>query len=114
MTACSAPGNLDFAFDTRLDDVVEDGLMSIDTQRKALRHDSRIPFGGLVYAGQCRGGTAALFSTITYVQTGGVRHIYFAAALVFAAWSSMSSMGALPDGDGRVLPWAVNWIPSPM
>src|SRR6202521_2348968 len=30
-------------------------------------------------------GTAALFSTITYVQTEFVGHIYFACALVFAA-----------------------------
>jgi CDP-diacylglycerol--serine O-phosphatidyltransferase len=30
-------------------------------------------------------GTAALFSTITYVQTGIVGHVYFAGALVFAA-----------------------------
>ena len=30
-------------------------------------------------------GTAALFSIITYVQTGIVRHIYFAGALVLAA-----------------------------
>jgi CDP-diacylglycerol--serine O-phosphatidyltransferase len=30
-------------------------------------------------------GTAALFSVISYVQTGIVEHVYFAAALVFAA-----------------------------
>jgi CDP-diacylglycerol--serine O-phosphatidyltransferase len=30
-------------------------------------------------------GTAALFSTITYVQTGAVGHIYFACSLVWAA-----------------------------
>jgi CDP-diacylglycerol--serine O-phosphatidyltransferase len=30
-------------------------------------------------------GTAALFSTITYVQTGIIGHVYFACALVFAA-----------------------------
>jgi CDP-diacylglycerol---serine O-phosphatidyltransferase len=30
-------------------------------------------------------GTAALFSTISYVQSGSIQHIYFAAALVFAA-----------------------------
>ena len=30
-------------------------------------------------------GTAALFSTMSYVQSGSIRHIYFAAALVFVA-----------------------------
>jgi CDP-diacylglycerol---serine O-phosphatidyltransferase len=30
-------------------------------------------------------GTAAIFSTISYVQTGAVRHVYFACALVLAA-----------------------------
>jgi CDP-diacylglycerol---serine O-phosphatidyltransferase len=30
-------------------------------------------------------GAAAIFSTITYVQTGSIRHIYFAGGLVFAA-----------------------------
>jgi CDP-diacylglycerol--serine O-phosphatidyltransferase len=43
-------------------------------------------------------GTAALFSTITYVQTGGVRHIYFAGALVLAAL-------IFDVVDGRVARW---------
>jgi CDP-diacylglycerol--serine O-phosphatidyltransferase len=43
-------------------------------------------------------GTAALFSTITYVQTGAVQHIYFAAALVFAAF-------VFDVVDGRVARW---------
>src|ERR1700681_3655512 len=30
-------------------------------------------------------GTAALFSTITYVETGKLAHIYYACALVFTA-----------------------------
>ena len=30
-------------------------------------------------------GTGALFSTMTYLETGDVRHVYFACALVFAA-----------------------------
>ena len=43
-------------------------------------------------------GTASLFSTISYVQSGGVLHIYSAAALVFAA--------LLFDVlDGRVARW---------
>jgi CDP-diacylglycerol---serine O-phosphatidyltransferase len=43
-------------------------------------------------------GTAALFSTISYVQTGGVRHIYFAGALVLAAL-------IFDVVDGRVARW---------
>jgi CDP-diacylglycerol--serine O-phosphatidyltransferase len=43
-------------------------------------------------------GTAALFSTITYVQTGSVRHIYFAAGLVLAAF-------VFDVVDGRVARW---------
>jgi CDP-diacylglycerol--serine O-phosphatidyltransferase len=43
-------------------------------------------------------GTAALFSTITYVQTGGVRHLYFAGALVLAAL-------IFDVVDGRVARW---------
>ena len=30
-------------------------------------------------------GVGALFSTMTYIETGEIRHVYFAAALVFAA-----------------------------
>jgi CDP-diacylglycerol---serine O-phosphatidyltransferase len=43
-------------------------------------------------------GTAALFSTISYVQSGIVQHIYFAAALVFAAL-------IFDVLDGRVARW---------
>jgi CDP-diacylglycerol---serine O-phosphatidyltransferase len=43
-------------------------------------------------------GTAALFSTISYVQSGIVKHIYFAAALVFAAL-------IFDVLDGRVARW---------
>jgi len=43
-------------------------------------------------------GTAALFSTITYVQTESVRHIYFAGALVLAAL-------IFDIVDGRVARW---------
>lgn len=35
--------------------------------------------------GNAIGGTGALFSSMTYLQTGGVGHIYLACALVFAA-----------------------------
>jgi CDP-diacylglycerol--serine O-phosphatidyltransferase len=43
-------------------------------------------------------GTAALFSMMTYVQTGGVRHVYFAGALVLAAL-------VFDILDGRVARW---------
>jgi CDP-diacylglycerol---serine O-phosphatidyltransferase len=43
-------------------------------------------------------GTAALFSMVTYVQTGGVRHVYFAGALVLAAL-------VFDILDGRVARW---------
>jgi CDP-diacylglycerol--serine O-phosphatidyltransferase len=43
-------------------------------------------------------GTAGLFSTITYVQTGSVRHLYFAGALVLAAL-------IFDVLDGRVARW---------
>ena len=43
-------------------------------------------------------GTAAIFSTITYVQTGAVRHVYFACALVLAAL-------LFDIVDGRVARW---------
>lgn len=43
-------------------------------------------------------GTAALFSTITYVQTGRTPHIYFAGALVFAAL-------VFDVLDGRIARW---------
>jgi CDP-diacylglycerol--serine O-phosphatidyltransferase len=43
-------------------------------------------------------GTAAVFSTITYVQTGEVRHVYFACGLVLAAL-------LFDIFDGRVARW---------
>jgi CDP-diacylglycerol--serine O-phosphatidyltransferase len=43
-------------------------------------------------------GTAAIFSTISYVQTGVVRHVYFACALVMAAL-------LFDIVDGRVARW---------
>ena len=43
-------------------------------------------------------GTAALFSTITYVQTRRLAHIYFACALVFAAL-------VFDIFDGRIARW---------
>jgi len=43
-------------------------------------------------------GTAALFSTITYVQTERLAHIYFACALVFAAL-------VFDIFDGRIARW---------
>jgi CDP-diacylglycerol---serine O-phosphatidyltransferase len=43
-------------------------------------------------------GTAGLFATITYVQTGSVRHLFFAGALVLAAF-------VFDVFDGRVARW---------
>jgi CDP-diacylglycerol--serine O-phosphatidyltransferase len=43
-------------------------------------------------------GTAGVFSTITYVQTGAQRHLYFAGALVLAAF-------IFDVADGRVARW---------
>jgi CDP-diacylglycerol--serine O-phosphatidyltransferase len=43
-------------------------------------------------------GTAAIFSTITYVQTGSVQHVYFACALVFLAL-------VFDILDGRIARW---------
>ena len=43
-------------------------------------------------------GTAAVFSTITYVQTGRLAHIYYACALVFAAL-------VFDIFDGRIARW---------
>jgi CDP-diacylglycerol--serine O-phosphatidyltransferase len=43
-------------------------------------------------------GTAALFATLTYVQTAAVRHIYFACALIFAAF-------VFDVLDGRIARW---------
>jgi CDP-diacylglycerol--serine O-phosphatidyltransferase len=43
-------------------------------------------------------GTAAIFSTISFVQTGAVRHVYFACALVLAAL-------LFDIVDGRVARW---------
>ena len=43
-------------------------------------------------------GTAGLFSTMSYVQSGGIRHIYFAVALVFIAL-------LFDVCDGRIARW---------
>ena len=43
-------------------------------------------------------GTAAIFSTITYVETGKLAHIYYACALVFAAL-------VFDIFDGRIARW---------
>lgn len=48
--------------------------------------------------GNAVAGTAAVFSTISFVQTGGVRHVYFACALVLAAL-------VFDILDGRVARW---------
>ena len=43
-------------------------------------------------------GMGALFSSMTYIETGSVRHIYFACSLVFVAL-------VLDVIDGRVARW---------
>lgn len=43
-------------------------------------------------------GTGALFSTMTYLETGAARHVYFASALVFAAL-------VFDVLDGRIARW---------
>ena len=43
-------------------------------------------------------GTGALFSIMSYLQTGAVRHVYFACGLVFAA-------GIFDVLDGRIARW---------
>ena len=43
-------------------------------------------------------GTGALFSTMTYLETGDARHVYFACALVFAAL-------VFDVLDGRIARW---------
>jgi CDP-diacylglycerol---serine O-phosphatidyltransferase len=48
--------------------------------------------------GNAVSGTAAIFSTISYVQTGVVRHVYFACGLVLAAL-------VFDIVDGRVARW---------
>jgi len=72
--------------------------MSIDPPRKPFAMIREFHLADWFTLGNAVGGTAALFSTITYVQTGGVRHIYFAAALVFAAL-------VFDVLDGRIARW---------
>lgn len=49
-------------------------------------------------------GTGALFSTITYIETGDVAHVYFAGALVIAAL-------IFDIFDGRIARWRRNTSP---
>jgi CDP-diacylglycerol--serine O-phosphatidyltransferase len=49
-------------------------------------------------------GTGALFSTLTYIETGDVRHIYFACGLVLAAL-------VFDVLDGRIARWRQNSSP---
>jgi CDP-diacylglycerol---serine O-phosphatidyltransferase len=60
-------------------------LMSTDTPRKPFAMIREFHLADWFTLGNAVAGTAALFSTLTYMQTEAVRHLYFAAALVFAA-----------------------------
>jgi CDP-diacylglycerol--serine O-phosphatidyltransferase len=72
--------------------------MSTDTQRKPFSMIREFHLADWFTLGNAVAGTASVFSTITYVQTGDVRHVYFAAALVFAAL-------VFDVLDGRVARW---------
>ncbi|MDP8984731.1 MAG: CDP-alcohol phosphatidyltransferase family protein [Pseudomonadota bacterium] len=72
--------------------------MSIDTQRKPFALIREFHLADWFTLGNAIGGTAALFSTLTYVQTVQVRHLYFAGALVLAAL-------VFDVLDGRIARW---------
>jgi CDP-diacylglycerol--serine O-phosphatidyltransferase len=72
--------------------------MSTETQRKPFAMIREFHLADWFTLGNAIGGTAALFSTITYVQTGEVRHLYFAGALVLAAL-------VFDVLDGRIARW---------
>jgi CDP-diacylglycerol--serine O-phosphatidyltransferase len=72
--------------------------MNTDTPRKPFAMIREFHLADWFTLGNAVAGTAALFSTLTYVQTGVVRHVYFAAALVFAAL-------VFDVLDGRIARW---------
>jgi hypothetical protein len=58
-------------------------LVSIRTQQKPFAMIREFHLADWFTRGNVVCGTAALFSMMTYVQTGSVRHIYLAGALSF-------------------------------
>jgi CDP-diacylglycerol---serine O-phosphatidyltransferase len=72
--------------------------MNSGTQKKPFSMIREFHLADWFTLGNAICGTAGLFSTITYVQTGGVRHLYFAGALVLAAF-------IFDVIDGRVARW---------
>jgi CDP-diacylglycerol--serine O-phosphatidyltransferase len=72
--------------------------MSTNTPRKPFAMIREFHLADWFTLGNAVAGTAALFSTLTYVQTGAVRHVYFAAALVLAAL-------VFDVLDGRIARW---------
>jgi CDP-diacylglycerol--serine O-phosphatidyltransferase len=72
--------------------------MSTDIPRKPFAMIREFHLADWFTLGNAICGTAALFSTLTYVQTGGVRHVYFAGALVFSAL-------VFDVLDGRIARW---------
>ncbi len=55
-------------------------------------------------------GVGALFSSMTFMETGDVRHVYFAAALVLAALIFDCSTAASRAGGRSPPPWGASWI----
>ena len=77
---------------------VPEAKMNGSTQKKPFSMIREFHLADWCTLGNAICGTAALFSTITYVQTGGVRHLYFAGELVLAAL-------IFDLVDGRVARW---------
>ena len=72
--------------------------MSVQKQKKPFSMIREFHLADWFTLGNAVCGTAAIFSTISYVQTGDVRHVYFACALVLAAL-------LFDIVDGRVARW---------
>src|SRR5450631_3549467 len=72
--------------------------MNTGTQKKPFSMIREFHLADWFTLGNAVCGTAGLFATITYVQTGSVRHLYFAGALVLAAF-------VFDVFDGRVARW---------
>jgi CDP-diacylglycerol---serine O-phosphatidyltransferase len=76
-------------------------MPTLNTDRKPFSMIREFHLADWFTLGNAVCGTAAIFSTITYVQTAYVRHIYFACALVFLAL-------VFDVLDGRVARWRQN------
>jgi CDP-diacylglycerol---serine O-phosphatidyltransferase len=72
--------------------------MNGSTQRKPRALIREFTFADWFTLGNAVCGTAAVFSTITYVETGELAHIYYACALVFIAL-------VFDIFDGRIARW---------